>query len=142
MKNKILPALLSLMLMIGLGLFSVQKAYAQENNSWVPLIFQKFIDRFSLNKDEVDQFVQEQHEVRQQEMKTGQEDRLSQLVTEGKITEEQKILLINKMEERKQSREQDRQNFIQWAQDNGIDPAVLRFGRHGFKAGGPSRGDL
>lgn len=101
---------------------------------------QSLVEKFNLNEDEVDSFLEEQRAARQEERKTEREEHLNQLVSEGKLTEDQKSALIEKMEENQAEREANREEFQnmtreerraqrqehrdemdQWFEDQGID---------------------
>lgn len=62
-------------------------------------LIDKLVERFGLNRDDVQQVFDEEHAARQADMEAKFEDRLSQAVTDGKLTEEQKAALIQKHEE-------------------------------------------
>jgi hypothetical protein len=91
---------------------------------------ERFAKRLGLSSEEV----KEQRQVRQQ-------DNLSQAVADGKITEEQKNLLLEKhqemdakrqqnrelsAEERQAAREKNRAEMQAWAEQNGIDLESIR----------------
>lgn len=92
-----------LVAVLGLGYFGATQVFADENNWEKPRMIQRLIERFGLNEKEVDQFITEERETTRQEMQAKRraeiEEKLAQAVTEGKITEEQKGLLLAKMEE-------------------------------------------
>ncbi len=113
-------------------------------------IIQKLVTKFGLKEDEVKAVFNEERAERQKEMQTRLEERLTQAVTEGKITEDQKKLVLAKHEELQKEREtnqemmqnatpeerrakmQERRQELQtWAEQNGIDIQYLG----GFKAG-------
>lgn len=115
---------------------------------------QALVEKFSLNEDEVKTFFEERREARQAEMAAQREEALNQLVSEGKLTEDQKNALTSKFEENRAEREANRENFKemtreerkaerdahkeemdQWFEDNGIDKSVLD-GLRGGKRGG------
>ena len=81
----------------GLGAFMlIGLASAQgENNSLVD----KLANKFHLNKTEVQQVFDEHKQERRQEMEKRYEERLTQAVKDGKLTEEQKIKLLAKHKE-------------------------------------------
>jgi Skp family chaperone for outer membrane proteins len=97
-------------------------------------------------------------------MEKKMEDRLTQLVTNGKITDQQKSLILAKQKElasqheakeaelanktpaeRKESMDQMKAELEQWAKDNGIDtqyimPFKFPGSRNGMRHGGEMRG--
>jgi hypothetical protein len=103
---------------------------------------------------------EEKHEARHAEHKQQMEERLTQAVKDGKITEEQKSKILAKhqeiadkreaerdamkdktREERKAAMDANREELKKWASDNGIDEKYLMgFGRgHHGGMGKPER---
>lgn len=142
------------------GLLSASDSFAQNNSTPQTSLVQKIADRFKLNKDEVQAVFDEVHEERHQQMQTLFVDRLTTYVTEGKITEAQKQLILQKREElatdrqdqqqltpeeRRTNMESKRQELKAWAEANGIDPQYLGgFGikGHGMRGYGMHRQEL
>jgi hypothetical protein len=112
----------------------------------------KIATKFNLNKDEVRAVFDEEHQAREAERRTKIEEKLTTAVYEGKLTEDQKKMILAKMDEldaRRQANREDFQNMTeeerrtsmkqkhtelqQWADDNSIPEEYLRFG-------GPGRG--
>jgi hypothetical protein len=115
---------LGLAALIGVGTLGVKAVSAQDSD--YPPFIEGLSERFGLNQDEVKTFFDEQMEVRHDQMMEAKEDRLGQAVEDGVITEEQKEALLNKWEEMRQEREQERQEMQAWFEENGIDPEALR----------------
>lgn len=139
---------------LGTGLFGLQAVSAQTTTDPSASIVQKISEKFGLNKDEVQKVFDEEHAARHAEMQAKMEERLKTLVSEGKITEAQKQLIIAKQKELQTEREANRQNMQNltpeqrktemesrkteldaWAKENGIDTQYLFFG-HGMKGFG------
>ncbi len=145
---------------LGAGILSASTAFAQQTTTSTqdPMnsIVQKIADKFSLNKDEVQAVFDEAHEERHTQMEAEFETQLSQYVSEGKITEDQKKLIIekrNEMEsqmkadkdsfknlsddERKSQMETKRSELESWAKENNIDLQYLmpKFGKGGAGMG-------
>ncbi|MBI3341652.1 hypothetical protein HY024_00855 [Candidatus Curtissbacteria bacterium] len=137
-------------MLIGTGALGAVQVYAQSSNGAYPAIVQKLVDKFHLNPDEVksvfDQNRQERTANRQQKL----EDRLSQLVKDGKISQDQKQKILAKLkelqanrqanlqsaksmtpEQRKAAIQKERDDLKAWAQQNGIDLKNLMI-RPGF----------
>lgn len=134
---------------LGAGsLLAVQTVSADQAGN---TLVDRLVERFNLNKDDVqvvvDEFRQERHAER--EAKMG--EHLTQAVENGKITEEQKALILQKHEEnqaffdslkdmsedeRQAAMEQHREEMQTWAEENGID---MPFGERGHREhrGGP-----
>ena len=156
-KNKILLGATVSAVVIGGVLMGSTRAFAQESTSATnPMasLVQMIASKFGLNKDEVqavfDQSREEMQKNRQEEYAT----RLSQLVTDGKITEAQKQLILSKhaqmqtarenelgamkdqtQTERRASMEARRTELENWATQNGIDVQYLMQG-NGKNSGG------
>ena len=145
--------------LLGIALLGTQYASADDVSNPQNTLVQKIASKFGLNQDEVQKVFDEARDEHQAEMQKKHEERLNQLVTDGKITEAQKTLLLNKHKELQAEREQNRdewQNLTPeekrsqmetrrteletWAKENGIN--VENFhgegfmmkmgGRHGF----------
>lgn len=146
---------------LGAGLLTASTAFAAQTSGTgqnpMDTLVQKIADKFKLNKDEVQAVFDEAHEEGATQMQADFEEQLSTYVSEGKITEAQKQLILEKRkemdgereankdsgqtlsdEERKTQMESERQELETWAKQNGIDVQYLmqRGGKgHGF--GGP-----
>jgi len=122
---------------ISAGFIGIVKA-SGENNYLT--IVEKIAEKFNLDKNEVQAVFDEEHEERQQLMQQKQENRLDEFVDDGTITEEQKNLIIEKHEEmqanreanrdldpeeRHEAMEQEREEFENWAEENGIDLSLI-----------------
>ena len=138
--------------LVGTVLFGAVNTFAQsavsDQNSMSSLV-QKIADKFGLNKDEVQAVFDQNRQEHQAQMQTRFEDQLTQAVTDGKITEEQKQLILQKhkelqenrqskmeemkdmsVEERRTAMEKERQELENWAKENGI---ALKYLMGGFK---------
>jgi DNA primase len=149
-KKHILPALavgLALgtgALVIGSSQVSAWMGNGQGNRDQM---VQQLAERFGLNEDEVQSFMEEKRaehmQQNQEQRQTEFEERLSTAVTDGKITEEQKQVILDKhaqmqaqfeankedrqaaREERQAERESHHQEMEAWAEENGIDMEVI-----------------
>ena len=98
-------------------------------------IIDKLAARFNLNKEEVAQVFEEERAEREAERQQRAEERLTQAVKDGKLTEEQKAKILVKLEELRTAREEwkskapeDRreaktglhEELTQWATDNDV----------------------
>jgi cytochrome c1 len=157
MKSKlILPALVVMATGAALlgGNFVHAQATTTDAGQHVSII-QRLVDRFGLKEADVKAVFDEERTARQAEMKAKEEERLNQLVTDGKITEAQKQLIIAKraeMEtnqeampmkdtsltpaERKANMEARKTELDNWAKANGIDVQYLMGGFGGRGHGG------
>ena len=148
LSKKVIVPTLVLGIMMGAGTLGVKSASAHwfgfkggENKD---SLIQRLAERFNLNQGEVEETFEQHRDQMQEKRKVQQEERLSKLVSEGKLTEAQKNALIAKREEWKNEKEQNReevQNMTreerreemqghseemqQWMEENGIDHDVL-----------------
>lgn len=132
--------------LLGTTMVGGSTIFAQTSTVSTPLV-QKIAEKFNLNKDDVQAVFDQNREEHQQAMQQRSEDRLNQLVRDGKITEEQKKLMITKRQELQTERQMDRENFKNltpeqrrtenqnrrteieaWAKKNNIDPSYLMNG--------------
>lgn len=118
-------------------------------------LVQKIAARFNLKEAEVQAVFDQEHAARHADMQKRMDERLTSLVTEGKLTEAQKQLILAKhaelqsareankdtfsglsMAERKAEHDKHRAELEAWATQNGIDLTYLwPTGRHEFKGG-------
>ncbi len=102
---------------IALSIFTIAgvtgAGFASADDSQNLSIAQRLANRFNLSVDDVSKVFEEQKQERQAEMKQKQEEKLDALVSEGKITEEQKQLLIDKFEEKRVAAENKKNNRLQ-----------------------------
>ena len=90
------------------GLVGINGVLADDNDDPRPLS-EKIAEYFNLDVNDVEGFFESEREERQAEMQQVHEERLSKLVEEGKITEEQKQLILDKQAERRAQMEADRE---------------------------------
>ena len=115
-------------------------------------LIQKLVQRFNLKEADVQSFFADLFKERQTQMEKNADERLTQLVKDGKITEAQKTLIIAKqkelattatkdretfanktVEERKQIMDTRRTELENWAKQNNINLQYLRpFGGRGM----------
>lgn len=132
--------------MVGLGAITAP-ALAETEVDYPPII-DNLVSKFNLNPEEVSQVFQDTR-------KHNEEERLTQLVTDGKITEEQKTYIAEHQEEMMQKREEleaqgktkeeireemeaDMDEFRDWLEEQDID---MPFGGHGMR-GERMEGDM
>lgn len=91
------------------GLVGINGVLADDNEDPRPLS-EKIAEYFNLNVDNVEEFFEKEREERQAEMQARHEERLSQLVEDGKITEDQKQLVLEKQAEMRENMGVNREN--------------------------------
>ena len=148
---------------IGAGTLTASSAFAQtQTPDQDPMnsLVQKISDKFGLNKEEVQAVFDESHRERHAGMQADFEAQLSQNVTDGKITEAQKQLILKKRQEMEADRQSNKDVFKDlsrderkakmnekkadldaWATENGIDSMYL-MPRGGGGHGMGGRGDF
>lgn len=136
---------------IGGVLLGSTRAFAQESTSVsnpMASLVQKIADKFGLNKDDVQAVFDQSREEMQAARQAEYESKLSQLVSDGKLTEAQKQLILSKHAQMQANRETDRTTMKEmtaterkaameakrteletWASQNGIDLQYLMFGQ-------------
>jgi hypothetical protein len=103
--------------LFGAKAFAVTRPVLAQTNEEGPAhsLAQKIAEKFGLNKDEVMTVVNDHHKEmntqRQAEMKAKMGERLTQIVTDGKITEAQKQLILAKQSELQSAREAEMQSL-------------------------------
>lgn len=122
------------------------KTVSAETAETLPPFVQRLTERFGLDANEVQTFMEEERETMHAERRQELETRLNAAVQEGKLTEEQKSTILAKMEEMHATRGEMQNNFRQgndalrtWAESEGIDLQDLDLGR-GPKHMGEGRG--
>ena len=145
----VIPTLAVVALMAGL-IFTGSARAEGETDQFPPMV-QRLVEKFDLNTAQVQQVMDEVRSEHQQKMEVRLEENLTQAVTDGKITEEQKQAITAKHEqmqvkheelknlspeERREKMQAWHEEMRQWAEDQGIDlPGLMGpFGR-GFKQG-------
>jgi len=160
--KKILLAVLTITI-LGAGVLTSTKVFAETATSNNPMstLVAKIAEKFGLNKNEVQLVFDQDRADRQAEMKTKYEERLTQDIKDGKLTESQKVLILAKRQEIEASRQQnrpkdrgslteeerktvreanktkmeeERQALEDWAKQNNIDVKYL-FGGLGIRGG-------
>lgn len=121
---------------LGTAVLGVNIVKADESSDRHSTIISKLVAKFGLNQADVEAVFEEERGERQAQMQVKKTERLNQLVADGKLTEDQKNLLITKQEEmkgqfegmrdlspeeRKAQMEAHRDEMHNWAEANGID---------------------
>lgn len=136
MNKKRLATLLALGVITAGGYFGVSAARADDLNRPTDALVSKIAERFDLNESDVEAVFEAVHEERMQEMHNSHEEKLSQAVEDGVLTEEQKFALQEKMQEHIGVRQQNREEMQAWFEEQGIDEIKL----HEYMGFGPKEG--
>lgn len=133
----------------------IDKDTADTTQSEFSPLIQKIMEKFSLNKDEVTTVMNEYREEHHNQMEARFQERLSSLVADGKLTNEQKTQLEAKHEEMEANHQELRsitgpekreamqayhEEIQTWAEANGIDFDQIMPMGGGLGKGGMHRG--
>lgn len=146
MKIKII--IISMIIALAVYVFSGSiKTYAANSTTSFQTIVQKLAQKFGLKESDIQSVYDEAQQERQSQMQSQYEEYLNQLVTDGKINQSQKQLLLAKykeLQEKKQQQisqwESQRQELLKWANDNDVDIEYLRGGFGGYRMGWGAKG--
>ncbi len=146
-KNIIIPAL-TIATVVGIGVYGIGKVSADEDKQIS--IAEKIAEKFNLNKDYVQEVIDNDREEMRERQHLKLEERLSELVSKGELTQDQKETYLEKLstmrserdngkdlsrEERQAERENHRAEMEKWAEENGLNLENLNIGA-GFGKGG------
>ncbi len=158
--NKNILIGITALLMGGIILTGAVSIFAGETNKPHATLINRLVKRFNLKEADVRRVFEEERINRQKERAVQMEERLSQWVQDGKITEAQKKLILEKQkelsvqrvsdgfalknltrEQRKTKMDEERISLEQWATENGIDMRYLMLGkaRYGMRRAMNSR---
>ena len=144
MKNKkiiiitsVVVGVLLLAGVVGAGVVMAQNAGSQ------PPIVEKLAKKLNVSTNDVGAAFDELRQERQQEVQDRFEKELEQAVKDGKITAEQKEVILKKQAAISEKQEEVlklRQELMNWADDNNIAPELLFMRGPGHGRGGPGGG--
>lgn len=151
MKKKTL-ATMALVTVLGMGVLGSTSAFAQTTTDQNPMssLVQSIATKFGLKEADVQAVFDAEREKHHTQMQATFEKKLTQYVIDGKITEAQKQLILQKRaeleknreakresntsltpEERKSQMEAEKSALQAWAKENGIDMQYLMLGGRG-----------
>jgi len=126
-KKVVIPSILVLAFLL-VSFYGVNQVLADDVVGYPPIV-QKIADKFGLDVEDVGEVFEQERAEMWEKRKQIFEERLSQAVSDGKITEEQKQKILEKRDEwqaeRTAERQQHREEMQKWLQDNGIDANAL-----------------
>src|SRR3989338_6615511 len=100
---------------IGLSLYFAKPSHAQNP---VTTLLDRIAEKFNLKKEDVqkvaDDFRLEKQKTMQEQRRKNLDEKLTQAVKDGKITESQKQEILKKMEELQKNNEADRTQMQNW----------------------------
>lgn len=129
MTKKVLLTILALGTFVSVSTLAVSKVFAEDSEYTHPVVA-RLAERFNLNEDDVEAVFDAVREERREEVQAEREDKLSQAVADGVITEEQKEAILAKKQEMRseyqEKKEQHKQEMQAWFGEQGIDHEALR----------------
>lgn len=126
MNKKTLAVVLALGVIASVGYFGVNQVSAADNNPMHQNLISKIAQKFNLKESDVEAVFDAVRDEKRDEMKKSREEKLTQAVKDGVITEAQKTLLLSKFDEHLEERGEKREEMQKWFSDNGIDQTKLR----------------
>lgn len=137
MNKKILIPLLAIPLIAGASVLTISKSYADEESQFSPMI-QRLVERFNLDENKVSEVIGEYREENKERRMESMEERLNTLVSENKLTEEQKVQLLEILKNHEPNENRGSMNFEDretyrteletWATEQGLDLSELQIG--------------
>ncbi len=143
MNKKILATVLALGVITSVGYFGTSAVLADSDNPMHQTLVSRIAQKFNLKEEDVEAVFEAVRDEKQEEMKAQKEERLSQAVKDGVITESQKSALITKMEEHLGERRQNREEMQHWYKEQNINELKLReYLRPADRGKGEGRGEM
>ena len=146
-KNKLLISTAAITIVVA-SVIGVTSALAQNNNGQHQSLIAELAQKLGIDQSKVQTAFDQIKQERQPQTETRYEVMLSQAIQNGKITDTQKQLILDKHKElvskrqtnwqnltpreRKDELKKERQDLINWAKQNNIDPFYL-WGRRGVR---------
>jgi Spy/CpxP family protein refolding chaperone len=121
-----LAIVLALGVIASVGYFGGSYVMAGDTNPMHDSLITKIAQKFNLKEADVEAVFESVRDERQEEMKANRQEKLSQAVKDGVITEAQKNTLLAKMEEHIGERRENREEMQNWFKSQGIDETKLR----------------
>lgn len=124
--KKTLAIVLALGVIASVGYFGTNAVLADDYNPIHTSLVSKIAQKFNLKEADVEAVFEAVRDEKQEEMKSQREEKLSQAVKDGVLTEAQKATLLSKMEEHIGERRENREEMQNWYKNEGIDETKLR----------------
>lgn len=125
MNRKILATVLALGVIASVGYFGTTSVLADNDNPMHQTLITRIAEKFNLKESDVEAVFEAVRDEKREEMKKNKEERLSQAVTDGVITEAQKQAILSKMNENMEERQANREEMQAWFKSQGIDETKL-----------------
>lgn len=146
-KNKLLISTAAITIAVA-SFFGATSALAQNNNGQHQSLIAELAQKLGIDQSKVQTAFDQIRQDRQSQVSQRYEDMLSQAVQNGKITDSQKQLILEKHKEfldkrqtnwqnltpqqRRDELKRERQDITDWAKQNNIDPIYL-WGKRGVR---------
>ena len=126
MNRKVLAAVLALGIIASVGYFGSNYVLADDENPMHQTLISRIAEKFNLKESDVEAVFEAVRDEKHEEMKAEREKRLSQAVSDGVITEAQKMAILSKMNENISERRGNREEMQNFFKEQGIDQTKLR----------------
>ena len=128
MNKKVLAVVLALGVMASAGYFGARYVFADDTNPVHQELVTRIAQKFNLKESDVQAVFDAVKDERQAQMEKEREDSLSKAVSDGVITEAQKLSLIAKLKEHlgQGQNGENRDDLRSWFQSQGIDETKIR----------------
>ncbi len=124
--KKALALLLAVGVMASIGYFGANVAMADSENPMHQTLISRIAEKFNLKESDVEAVFEAVRDEKHEEMKAEREKRLSQAVSDGIITEAQKVAILSKMNANVAERKGNREEMQNFFKEQGIDQTKLR----------------
>jgi hypothetical protein len=124
LNKRILITVLALGILASTGYLGSSLVLAADNSKHDTLVT-RIAEKFNLNKADVEAVFDAVRDEKIAEMQKQRSEKLSDAVTDGVITEDQKNLILSKMDEKMEERKINREEMQKWFTENDIDAEKL-----------------
>lgn len=126
MNKKVLAAVLALGIIASVGYFGSNYVLADDENPMHQTLISRIAEKFNLKESDVEAVFEAVRDEKHEEMKAEREKRLTQAVSDGVITESQKVAILSKMNTNVAERKGNREEMQNFFMEQGIDQTKLR----------------
>jgi LPS sulfotransferase NodH len=123
--KRLIATFLVLGAIISIGYFGTTSVFADDEKP-KDILVQRIAEKFDLNESDVEAVFEAVKDEKIAEMEARREEKLSQAVSDGVITETQKNILLSKMKEHMETRKMNHEEMQAWFAEQGIDHEKLR----------------
>jgi len=124
--------ILGLTIILGAVYFGTRSTYAQTTTGTSQTIIERIAEKFGLKQADVqtvfDNYRQEKFQEMQKERKARLEEKLTEAVSSGKISQTQKQAILKKFDELQNKRVAERTDLENWTKQNSLDNLGMGMG--------------